>query len=1397
MNLLNNETRWVREALFEQATNSKHDIALRYCDKDHVESYSYRQLISLGYSLATRIEIENNPPGPAILLIPGGSPFVISFIACIIRGVSAVPVHLTNHFKLGRSIDTLSHILADSQCEYIFTLSSLSDEIKKQGWQRTHQIIFVDQQLTDSSRYFPTKKNYDALYYPSHLPVYLQYSSGSTAKPKAVCNYDHNMRVQHHILLESHLDCQPKIITANWLPFYHDLGMFSGLLLPLLSGGCCNFMPSVHFIAEPFRWLKMINDYQANSGAAPDFAWDLCTTMVTDEQIRQLDLSSIKMAMNGAEPIRPETMANFAAHFASTGFDAHSFTPGYGLAEATLTVSHKPIDTDYCCLAFNPMALAAGKAILDPQGRRLISSGHVVRAWQLQIVDPQTCQPLPEASIGEVWVRGDSVAGGYWQQPELTKATFHNTLAGNSHHDYLRTGDLAFVYQGELFICGRLKDLIIVAGQNYMPKDIETAIEYACDDIHTGGVCVCQHFESGEFIVMAEVYRHLTSTALQRIAQQIVATVARHFQLKSDTIILLARGKLLKTSSGKIRRSHMLSLYFTQQLSVLYVLASQAETQDEMLFDQESVLFEQEAILFDWLHKTGCELLGCEAINPDSGLHQAGLTSLLATQFCQRINHFLGCHLNVADLFAYPTLRQLTLFLSQHQEDIASSSSTEAGDDRDVAIVAISCRLPGQVGVSWADYCTELSAGNSAVRHENNRLRHCVLPIGALEDIDQFDASFFNISEREAILLDPQQRHILELSWHLFEQAGWQPEQLKQGDIGFYIGQSGSEYGQMLLQKNDPDYAKSYLATGICSSATSGRLAKFYGTRGPALTIDTACSSSLVALDSAMLSLQQKQCSAAVVGGVNLLLSAQIEQTLINAGMLSPKGRCATFSDDADGYARGEGAVLFLLKPYRQAVRDGDPVLAIIEGSVVAQDGESSSLTAPNPHAQAAMMSQLLQRASLAPDDISLLETHGTGTSLGDPVELSAIDRVYGQRKTPLRLGASKSQVGHLEAAAGGFALARAVAQIQQQKAFGHPTLNIYNPLIAEKLSRYYFDKDTCPWVIERVAINAFSFTGTMAAAVLRKPTAVARSIKSVTSIKSATSIKPVTSIKSATSIKSVASIEPVASTTWLSDEEAVGWLPISAKTEAALLATARQLAEALSQHTALARAVVAAWRTKRSHHFPIRALIQYHSLGDLIAQLHQVTGEKNDPRCRFEKAQSPKQWLAGGAFDWASVPPSEGAVSAEVLALLPLYPFTRQCYWAEGLLAESAPLSSPSVMVDTLDFSFVRTWVAETLAIASGALSDEDDLLSLGLDSLQMLDLVDECKKRHITLTLARLFEKTTLGAWEQYWDSVCRSGVCGEGVGAVTPLTEEQTAGEYWQGEPFVLTPVQQAYW
>ncbi|CDM88840.1 non-ribosomal peptide synthetase [Xenorhabdus bovienii] len=1254
MNSIKNSPRWVRNILFKQAEQAKEDIALRYCIKntngtqDKTEIYTYQDLLSLGCKLASQLTPRSEKQSPALLLMPGDSSFVISFIACIIRGISAIPVHLASHLRTNRSSETIDHIIEDSQPEFILTFSHFADEIAERGWNKDRQLIFVDKviaALVDSEQVFPTEEEYHALYHyslchNSDAPVYLQYSSGSTAKPKAVCNYDDNMRVQHEILLELHQHCQPKIITANWLPFYHDLGMFCGLLLPLLSGGCCNFMPPVHLVSEPFRWLKIIHDYQANSVAAPDFAWELCASMVTDEWITQLDLSSVKMAMNAAEPIRAETMNRFACRFSATGFHPQSFTPAYGMAESTLVISYKPIGTDYVSRRFNAEELAKGRAIPSPDGRELISSGQVAHQWQLQIVDPETHRPLPEGQIGEIWVNGASMAGGYWQNQALTETVFKNTLAGDhSGNHYLRTGDLAFLYQGELFICGRLKDVIIVGGQNYMPNDIETVIERFCPGVKIGGICVCQDFDNGELIIMAEVYRHLNHDELDSIAKSIVAEVAKHFQLMVGNVVLLAKGKLSKTSSGKIRRRHMLSQYLAHQLEVVSTYSA----------EEEPVAITSSP-LFDGLQQTLCHLLGIDSFNPHRGFSDAGLNSLLAVKFCQKVNQYLDgkysdYKLRVTDLFAYPTLAQLAHYIEQHRSQINTNETLAEPKkaDKEIAIIAISCRLPGQTDEHWQHYGKWLAAGQSAVRHEQSRYRRFVQPIGAINDIEKFDAHFFNIADREALLLDPQQRILLELSWHLFEQAGWLPKAVKQRDIGFYIGQSGSEYGQLLLQQNNPDYAKSYLATGINTSATSGRLAKFYGTTGPALTIDTACSSSLVALNSAMNALQQKQCSAAVVGGVNLLLSPQIEQALINTGMLSPHGRCATFSREADGYVRGEGAVLCLLKPYQQALADGDPVLAVIEGSVVAQDGESSSLTAPNPKAQAAMMTRLLTDAALTPEDISLLETHGTGTALGDPIEISAINAVYGQRKTPLRLGASKSQTGHLEAAAGLCAVVRAVAQIQQQKAFGHPTFTQCNPLITDYFDHYHFERETVSCEINRVAVNAFSFTGTMAGVVLRKP---------------------------------------------------------------------------------------------------------------------EVRSEN----------------LTDGV-------PS--------VFLPSLYSFNRQSYWPEALLigdGDKAENQPPLPEHRRLNFDFVRSWVADTLSLDISTLSDDEDLLNLGLDSLQMLDLVDECKKLNVSLTLAKLFENTTLSAWRQYWQSINMT---------YRQQKEPAVSSGQWNGEPFALTSVQQAYW
>ncbi|MEJ4043669.1 amino acid adenylation domain-containing protein [Erwinia sp. SLM-02] len=1415
---------WVREKLLQHAQHKPDSIALRYRDKQDTDEWSYRRLVNTAFAMAQEMGDTLKVNQRAILLMPGDANFIASLSACILSGVAAIPVHLTNAFRIHRSAGVIGHIFEESAPEYIFTYRAMVEEIQSKGWHHQRRLIVVDE-LPDSlaSGELPDAASLERIYHPGG-PVYLQYSSGSTGKPKAVLNYDDNIRAQQQLLLDLHCRCQPEVITANWLPFYHDMGMLSGLMMPLLSGGCCNFMPPAQMVADPHQWLKLIEEYGANAVAAPDFVWALCNEMVSDEQVAGLDLRSLKVAANAAEPIRADTMARFTDRFAPAGFEPQAFTPAYGMAESTLAITYKPANTDYVIQRFNGVALAAGRAEPDVHGRPLVSSGRVDPQWQLRIVDAESHRALPEGHIGEVWASGASKAHGYWNKPQLSAETFEATVTGEPEgHRYLRTGDLAFLWQGELYICGRLKDIIIVAGENHMPNDLEQAIEKQCEEIKTGGVCACQGTDSGEILLMLEARRHQSEAVYTTLARAASAVVAEHFGLTIGRVIVLSQSKLKKTSSGKIQRRQMMKEWQGNELSPLFVWqndpagmatsAYQAENPEGGMAEKDRLSAAQQGLaeranaangsnrvdsaaaalltsssapsspslsaasadrdfaashdlsddILPWLHDTLCRLLSVSELDPTQGMLDAGLSSLQALRLCRQINEQYGCRLVVTDLFAHPTLLQLSGWIASHTAaEQTDERPAQPVSDSEVAIVAISCRLPGQQDDAWQAYAEWLSAGESAVRQEANDLRRFALPVGALADIDGFDAAFFAISPKEAQLLDPQQRMLLELSWHLFEQAGWRPESLKASSLGVWIGQSGSEFGMQLMQQNDPDYAKSWLATGISASASSGRLAKFYGTRGPALTLDTGCSSSLVALDCAVRSLREGQCSAAVVGGVNLLLSSQVERALTSAGMLSPNGRCATFSDDADGYARGEGAVMLLLKPHARALRDGDPVLAVIESTVVAQDGESSSLTAPNPQAQSAMMRQLLEGAGCTPEAVSLLETHGTGTPLGDPVELSAVAAVYGERQQPLPLGASKTQLGHLEAASGLYSVLRAVAQLQRQQHFGHPHFNQVNPQLAEGWPRYRYPQQTQAASVERVAVNAFSFTGTMAAALIKR---------------AETAGLP-------TSTRSVS-----------------GELPLSCHSETALRQTASALAACLVNHPEQAAALLDAWRAGREHRFPLRALIRYRSLDELISQLKQPDIVTTERLSRYRQAGNAEQWLSGGRFDWRQ---GSGPAHPAALVLLPLYPFDRQRHWPPGLRFTpseseksagtggitgegSARIGEPSSLGQP-GSEFVRGWVADTLNLSAADLNGEDDLLTLGLDSLQMLDLVDEGKKRGVTLTLAQLFEKTTLNAWLQCWQQA-------EGQADAIPQAEKVAV--QWDGGAFTLTPVQLAYW
>ena len=355
-----------------------------------------------------------------------------------------------------------------------------------------------------------------------------------------------------------------------------------------------------------------------------------------------------------------------------------------------------------------------------------------------------------------------------------------------------------------------------------------------------------------------------------------------------------------------------------------------------------------------------------------------------------------------------------------------------------------------------------------------------------------FDAAFFGIAPKEAASLDPQQRLLLEVSWEALEHAGRPPDRLLGTETGVFIGISGNEYGA--LQARADAHQDLYFATGNSLAATAGRLSYVLGLQGPSMAVDTACSSSLVAVHLAVQSLRSGECSMALAGGVNALLSPDVTVTLCRAQMLSPAGQCRTFDASADGYVRGEGCGVIVLKRLSDAIRDGDRVLAVIAGSAVNQDGRSSGLTAPNGPAQEQVVRRALSNAGIAPSEVTYVEVHGTGTPLGDPIEVHALGGVFGDGRSadnPLLLGSVKTNIGHLEAAAGIAGLIKVAlsldhAEIPAHLHFTTPNPNIAWPDMPVKVSATHrtWPGDT---KARRIAgVSSFGFTGTNAHIVLQ-----------------------------------------------------------------------------------------------------------------------------------------------------------------------------------------------------------------------------------------------------------------------------------------------------------------------
>jgi acyl transferase domain-containing protein len=420
-----------------------------------------------------------------------------------------------------------------------------------------------------------------------------------------------------------------------------------------------------------------------------------------------------------------------------------------------------------------------------------------------------------------------------------------------------------------------------------------------------------------------------------------------------------------------------------------------------------------------------------------------------------------------------------------------------------IAIVGVGLRMPGGGATmdAFADYLGSSRSAIAPIPPDRWNAAEFVEGDGAgnvasasggfLTGIDQFDTSFFNISPKEARCIDPQQRLALETSWEALENANIDPAGLRRGNVGVYFGASAVDYAWE-IQGLDVADMEGYLAGGVLNAAVSGRVSYFLGARGPCMSIDTACSSSLVALHLAVNGLRGKECDLALCGGVSVIHHPYSSMLLTDMQALAPDGRCKTFDESADGYGRAEGCAVVALKRLSDAERDGDTVLALVRGTAVRQDGESAGFTAPNGIAQEALMRAALANAMLEPGDIQYVEAHGTGTPLGDPIEMASIAEVFGpshSRRDPLLVASLKTNIGHMEAAAGIGGVVKTVLQLRSGTLFPHLNLDKPSSRIAWDTWPVRVPTRSEPWEAEvrRGLVNSFGFTGTIAAAVLEE----------------------------------------------------------------------------------------------------------------------------------------------------------------------------------------------------------------------------------------------------------------------------------------------------------------------
>ncbi len=1075
---------------------------------DGRESFtSYASLLAAArWALAGLQRVGLRPGDKALLQLGEPAAFLTGLWACFLGGVVAAPAAIAPTFRQDhQTFQKLVEMWKALRCPVVLCQAPLAPEIRaaaaRSGLEGMRVVTLESLSEGDAGPEITSLAAGDlALLLPT---------SGSTGIPKLVGLNHRNLLSMSAGTIAMNRFTEADV-TLNWMPLEHVGALVFLGIVPLDLGAGQIHAPTNYILQDPARWLDLIERHRASISWAPNFAFPLVHDRVQALPARRWDLSSMRFLVNAGEPIVIRTVRPFLESLGRHGLPADALRPAFGMSETCSGITW-----------------SRGLSVANLADDVFPDLGPPIPGASIRVVD-DAGELTPVGTPGRIQLRGPSVTGGYYRNPEANASAF-------TPDGWFDTGDLGVLRAGCLVITGRKRDDIIINGAKFNSHEIEALIEEleGVEKSFTVACAVRTSESSTEQLAVFFCAAGQSPEALAALGGRIRGHVARSLSIAVNHLVALERHEVPKTEIGKIQRQRLRDAFQTGAFTGRTLLSPIAAVPAR----------EPAAVTRRISRAAGAEELGgriagiwqatlkLPAVRWDDNFFELGGQSLLLVQAQQSMQEALGVEVSLVEMFQYPTINQLSQWLASRgdaglsSDDAASRPARAArAEEREVAVIGLACRFPGAGDPRefWRNLCDGVESIDtfsvedllaSGVPESLARDPKYVRAKPILRGIENFDAEFFGYGANEADLLDPQHRLFLECAWECLEDAGYNTLECPER-IGLFAGAAMNTYllnhvlpararldpkddlslatldsmgGFLMMVANDKDYLP---------SRTSYKM----NLRGPSVNVQTACSTTLVTIHTAVQSLLSGECEMALAGGVSVHAPQRVGHLFQEGMIVSSDGHCRAFDARADGTIFGSGAGVALLKPLSRAVADGDHIYAVIKGSAVNNDGARKvGYMAPGIESQTEVVSQAIAAAGIDPATVGYVEAHGTGTPMGDPIEITALSQAYGRgvsQRQFCAVGSVKTNVGHLQIASGIAGFIKAVLAVYHGKI--PPTLHFENPNPAIRFaaSPFFVNPTLIDWPARetprRAGVHSLGIGGTNAHVILEAAPPVA-----------------------------------------------------------------------------------------------------------------------------------------------------------------------------------------------------------------------------------------------------------------------------------------------------------------